>query len=52
MPRKRKQEWSKVIDVLGVRVRLYERPGGVSTYFLFETRQERKSSGEPNDLTG
>ena len=42
MPRKRKQEWSKVIDVLGVRVRLYERPGGASTYFSFRDEAGKK----------
>jgi hypothetical protein len=36
MFKKKKSEWSKVIDKDGVGIRLYERPGGTTVYMSFQ----------------
>ena len=36
MSKKKKSEWSKVIDKDGVGIRLYERPGGTTVYMSFQ----------------
>ena len=36
MSKKKQSEWSKVIDMDGVSIRLYERPGGATVYMSFQ----------------
>ena len=36
MSKKKQSEWSKVIDMDGVGIRLYERPGGTTVYMSFQ----------------
>ena len=36
MPRKKKSQWSKMIDVDGISIRLYERPAGTAVYMSFK----------------
>ncbi len=43
---KKKNQWSKMIDVDGISVRLYERPGGTTVYmsFRWEGKKVQKST--------
>ena len=44
MSKKKKSEWSKVIDMDGVSIRLYERPGGATVYRSFQRDSEAPSA--------
>ena len=33
---KKKAQWSRMIDVHGISIRLYERPGGATVYMSFQ----------------
>ena len=35
MPRKKKAHWSRMVDVDGISIRLYERPSGTTVYMSF-----------------
>ena len=51
--KRRKAQWSKVTDELGVRIRLYERPGGACVYFSYRDTAGRKiqrKTGRSNRL--
>jgi hypothetical protein len=44
MSKKKQSEWSKVIDMDGVSIRLYERPGGATIYMSFQRDGEAPSA--------
>ena len=50
MSKKKQSEWSKVIDMDGVSIRLYERPRGATVYMSFQWDGQKVQRSAETDV--